>query len=105
MDEEGLFRLAAGSSKVKRLRAEIDAGQVTLSSLEGCDHHVLTAIIKTYLRELPSPLFGDELYQDWLETANLQGEDRFDGIWNLLQSEHLPRDNYRNIHYLFKVRI
>ena len=28
MEEEGLFRLAAGSSKVKRLRAEIEAGQV-----------------------------------------------------------------------------
>ena len=32
-----------------------------------------------------------------------KGEDRFDAIWNLLQSEHLPRENYRNIHYLFKV--
>ena len=29
LDEEGLFRLAAGSSKVRRLRAEIEAGQVS----------------------------------------------------------------------------
>jgi len=102
LEEEGLFRLAAGSSKVKRLRAEIEAGQATMASLEGCDHHVLTATLKTYLRELPSPLMGEELYTDWLEAANLQGEDRFDAIWNLLQSEHLPRENYKNIHYLFK---
>ncbi len=30
LDEEGLFRLTAGSSKVRRLRAEIEAGQVSL---------------------------------------------------------------------------
>ncbi len=29
LDEEGLFRLTAGSSKVRRLRAEIEAGQVS----------------------------------------------------------------------------
>jgi len=101
LEEEGLFRLAAGSSKVKRLRAEIEAGQATLTSLEHTvDHHVLTAMLKSYLRELPTPLLCEEFYTDWLETAELQGEDRLEAIWNLLQQ--LPRDNFKNVHYLFK---
>jgi len=104
LEEEGLFRLAAGSSKVKRLRADIEAGYASLSSLESSppDHHVLTAIIKSYLRELPEPLMGAELYSDWCEAGKLEGEDKFDAIWNLLQHESLPRENYRNIQYLFK---
>lgn len=102
LGEEGLFRLAAGASKVKRLRAEIEAGHASLAGLDTADHHILTAIIKSYLRELPEPLMGAHLYQDWLEAGKLEGEDRFDVIWNLLQHESLPRENYRNIQYLFK---
>ena len=71
LEEEGLFRLAAGSSKVKRLRAELEAGLSSLPSLETADHHVLTAIIKSYLRELPDPLLGADLYQDWVEAGQL----------------------------------
>ena len=71
LEEEGLFRLAAGSSKVKRLRAEMEAGLSSLSSLETADHHVLTATIKSYLRELPDPLMGAQLYQDWVEAGQL----------------------------------
>ena len=72
LEEEGLFRLAAGASKVKRLRAELEAGlTISLPSLETADHHVLTATIKSYLRELPEPLMGAELYKDWLEAGQL----------------------------------
>jgi len=102
LDEEGLFRLTAGASKVKRLRAEIEAGHAFINNIDGYDHHVFTGLIKTYLRELPSPLMGEELYNDWLEAGRLTGEDRFNAIWNLLQSDYLPRENYRNIQYLFR---
>ena len=71
LEEEGLFRLAAGSSKVKKLRAEMEAGLSSLSSLETADHHVLTATVKSYLRELPDPLMGADLYQEWLEAGQL----------------------------------
>ena len=80
---------------------------------------------------MPEPLMGGELYQDWLEAGSLvidcclyrimisscvvlieiesfsfllqEGDDKFDAVWNLLQHEHLPRENYKNIQYLFKV--
>lgn len=103
LEEEGLFRIAAGSSKVKRLRAEFEAGLASPTTMENeTNHHLLTAIIKSYLRELPEPILGSELYSEWVEASTLSGDDLFDTVWNLLQSEHLPRENYRNIHYLFK---
>ena len=90
--------------QVKRLRAEFEtAGLHPLPSLETADHHLLTATIKSYLRELPEPLFGAELYPDWLEAGRLDdNSERFDLVWNLLQHEALPRENYRNIQYLFR---
>lgn len=105
LDEEGLFRLAAGSSKVKRLKAEIETpGLPILLSLEAADHHVLTGIIKSYLRELPEPLFGGNLYNEWLEAGQCEDADeRADLIFNLLQHDNLPMDNFRNIQYLFRL--
>ena len=106
LEEEGLFRLAAGQGKVKRLRAELETpGLNPLPSLETCtDHHLLTATIKSYLRELPEPLLGAQLYPDWLEAGRTDCEEkRFDLVWNLLQHETLPRENYRNIQYLFRL--
>ena len=104
LEEEGLFRLAAGSSKVKRLRAEIETpGLPFLLSLEVADHHVLTGIIKSYLRELPEPLFGGCLYNEWLEAGQCEdASERGDLIFNLLQHDNLPKENFRNIQYLFR---
>ena len=105
IEEEGLFRLAAGSSKVKRLKAELETpGLPGLLSLEAADHHVLTAIIKSYLRELPEPLFGGSLYQDWLEAGRCEdAAERAEAVFNCLQHDNLPREHFRNIQYLFKV--
>ena len=104
LEEEGLFRHSAGNGKVRRLRAEFEtAGLYPLPSLEAADHHLLTATIKSYLRELPEPLFGADLYPDWLDAGRLDDTaERFDAVWNLLQHESLPRENYRNIQYLFR---
>jgi hypothetical protein len=32
---------------------------------------IVLASVQSYLRELPSPLFGEELYAEWLEAGNL----------------------------------
>ena len=104
LDEEGLFRLAAGSSKVKRLKAEMETpGLPFLLSLEAADHHVLTGIIKSYLRELPDPLLAGSLYNEWLEAGQCEdASERADLIFNLLQHDNLPIENFRNIQYLFR---
>jgi len=104
LEEEGLFRLAAGTSRVKRLRAELETpGLASLPSVETADHHMLTGTIKSYLRELPEPLLGAELYTDWLEAGAIDSDtDRAEAVWNLLQHDKLPREHYHNIQYLFR---
>ena len=47
----------------------------TCCSVETADHHMLTGTIKSYLRELPEPLLGAELYTDWLEAGAIDRSD------------------------------
>lgn len=68
LEEEGLFRIAGSTSKVKKLKAAFDA---TLMDLEGlltefCDVHVIANALKCYLRELPEPLLTFVLYNEWM---------------------------------------
>ena len=79
---------------------------------------MLTGTIKSYLRELPEPLLGAELYTDWLEAGAIDrcdyqsprvsvlcvfsDTDRAEAVWNLLQHDKLPREHYHNIQYLFR---
>jgi hypothetical protein len=56
LHEEGLFRIAGGSSRVKRLRSSIDSGCFSQKLIpEYQDVHVLASALKMYLRELPDP--------------------------------------------------
>ena len=139
-----VFSTLAGQLGVARDRSlgpsPINSNHQELSQVQGpkCTNFVILLGIVPYSsflafllscstsRELPEPLMGGELYQDWLEAGSLvnicqnnihireslratiswsiqEGDDKFDAVWNLLQHEHLPRENYKNIQYLFKV--
>ena len=57
MEEEGLFRIAGGASKLRRIKLSLDACCLTLpTALEYKDPHVVAGALKSYLRELPEPL-------------------------------------------------
>uniref|UniRef100_A0A6Q2YWV3 Rho-GAP domain-containing protein n=1 Tax=Esox lucius TaxID=8010 RepID=A0A6Q2YWV3_ESOLU len=67
MREEGLFRLAAAASVVKKLKSSLDRGVVNHS--EFTDPHAVAGALKSYLRELPEPLMTFDLYNDWFKAA------------------------------------
>ncbi|XP_026680988.1 rho GTPase-activating protein 92B [Diaphorina citri] len=69
MDEEGLFRVTGGASKVKRLKTCLDAHCIKFEDALEYDAHVLAGVLKLYLRELPEPLLTYALYEDWLAAA------------------------------------
>lgn len=69
MDEEGLFRVTGGASKVKRLKTCLDAHCIKFEDALEYDTHVLAGVLKLYLRELPEPLLTYSLYEKWLEAA------------------------------------
>uniref|UniRef100_A0A674CG78 SH3-domain binding protein 1 n=1 Tax=Salmo trutta TaxID=8032 RepID=A0A674CG78_SALTR len=93
MREEGLFRLAAAASVVKRLKSSLDGGVVNHS--EFTDPHAVAGALKSYLRELPEPLMTFELYNDWFQACLYMIS-----LPSNFCSSNLPSENYNNLRYL-----
>ncbi|XP_028332211.1 rho GTPase-activating protein 17a isoform X3 [Gouania willdenowi] len=100
MKEEGLFRIAAGASKLKKLKAALDC---STSQLEGfySDPHAVAGALKSYLRELPEPLMTYQLYDDWILASSVSDPDkRLQALW--VVCDKLPKSNKTNLRYLVK---
>uniref|UniRef100_G3T4Y2 SH3 domain binding protein 1 n=1 Tax=Loxodonta africana TaxID=9785 RepID=G3T4Y2_LOXAF len=99
-EEEGLFRLAAGASVLKRLKQTMASDPCSLG--EFCsDPHAVAGALKSYLRELPEPLMTFDLYDDWVRAASLkEPEARLEALQEVCS--RLPRENLSNLRYLMK---
>ncbi|XP_041818071.1 SH3 domain-binding protein 1 [Chelmon rostratus] len=98
MREEGLFRLAAAASVVKRLKTCLDQEMVDHSEFS-MDPHAVAGALKCYLRELPEPLMTFELYSDWFKAAGEKNlTEKLEQFQVLLKK--LPPENYNNLRYL-----
>ncbi|XP_053439980.1 SH3 domain-binding protein 1 isoform X2 [Nycticebus coucang] len=100
MKEEGLFRLAAGASVLKRLKQMMASNPRSLE--EFCsDPHAVAGALKSYLRELPEPLMTFDLYDDWMKAASLKEPGaRLQALQEVCS--RLPRENFSNLRYLMK---
>ncbi|XP_047597547.1 SH3 domain-binding protein 1 isoform X1 [Lutra lutra] len=100
MKEEGLFRLAAGASVLKRLKQTMASDPCRLQ--EFCsDPHAVAGALKSYLRELPEPLMTFDLYDDWMRAASLKEPGaRLEALQQVCGC--LPRENFNNLRYLLK---
>ncbi|XP_039205610.1 rho GTPase-activating protein 17 isoform X4 [Crotalus tigris] len=100
MKEEGLFRIAAGASKLKKLKAALDCSSSHLDEFYS-DPHAVAGALKSYLRELPEPLMTYALYEEWTQVANIQDQDKkLQDLWRICQK--LPKPNLANFRYLIK---
>uniref|UniRef100_A0AAY4BL70 Rho GTPase-activating protein 17 n=1 Tax=Denticeps clupeoides TaxID=299321 RepID=A0AAY4BL70_9TELE len=100
MKEEGLFRIAAGASKLKKLKAALDCSTAQLEEFYS-DPHAVAGALKSYLRELPEPLMTFQLYDEWIHASNISDVDkRLQALWTTC--EHLPKSNKANFRYLIK---
>ncbi|KAK2512935.1 hypothetical protein Q9233_015912 [Columba guinea] len=82
---EGIFRLAAGERASRELREALDSGAQV--QLESQPVHLLAAILKEFLRKIPSKLLQAELYQDWMSALhNTSRQERLAGLKELVQS-------------------
>nr|XP_046232715.1 SH3 domain-binding protein 1 [Scatophagus argus] len=100
MREEGLFRLAAAASVVKRLKTCLDQENVDHSEFS-MDPHAVAGALKCYLRELPEPLMTFELYNDWFKAAGEKDlTEKLEHFKLLLKK--LPPENYNNLRYLIQ---
>ncbi|NXK63319.1 3BP1 protein, partial [Sylvietta virens] len=100
MKEEGLFRLAAGASVLRKLKSSLASGSNALEEFYS-DPHAVAGALKSYLRELPQPLMTFELYDEWVKVASLKDMDS--RIQSLRDTcSRLPQDSYNNLRYLIK---
>ncbi|XP_068962324.1 rho GTPase-activating protein 17 isoform X1 [Petaurus breviceps papuanus] len=100
MKEEGLFRIGAGASKLKKLKAALDCSTSQLDEFYS-DPHAVAGALKSYLRELPEPLMTFHLYEEWTKVASVQDPDKkLQDLWSICQK--LPKPNLANFRYLIK---
>uniref|UniRef100_UPI0037E7BCC1 rho GTPase-activating protein 17b isoform X3 n=1 Tax=Semicossyphus pulcher TaxID=241346 RepID=UPI0037E7BCC1 len=100
MKEEGLFRIAAGASKLKKLKAALDCSTSQLEEFYS-DPHAVAGALKSYLRELPEPLMTFGLYDEWLQASNVSDSDkRLQSLW--VTCDRLPKTHKANLRYLVK---
>ncbi|XP_075973360.1 uncharacterized protein LOC142974750 [Anticarsia gemmatalis] len=102
LNEEGLFRIAGSSSKVRRMKLSLDAGLFngTLPRDYG-DMHVVASVLKCYLRELPEPLLTYRLYENFIIASRQPTEQtRLNALWEAIHL--LPDANFQNLRYLIK---
>ncbi|CAL1599029.1 unnamed protein product [Knipowitschia caucasica] len=100
MKEEGLFRIAAGASKLKKLKAALDCSTSQLEEFYS-DPHAVAGALKSYLRELPEPLMTYQLYEDWIQASSVSDPDkRLQALW--VVCDKLPKSNKSNFRYLVK---
>ncbi|NXQ25101.1 3BP1 protein, partial [Alaudala cheleensis] len=100
MKEEGLFRLTAGASVLRKLKSSLASGSNALEEFYS-DPHAVAGALKSYLRELPQPLMTFELYDKWVKVASLKDIDsRIQSLQDTCS--RLPQDSYNNLRYLIK---
>ncbi|KAK7122801.1 hypothetical protein R3I94_019797 [Phoxinus phoxinus] len=100
MKEEGLFRIAAGASKLKKLKAALDCSTSQLEEFYS-DPHAVAGALKSYLRELPEPLMTYQMYDEWIQASNVPDPDkRLQALW--VTCDQLPKNNKANLRYLIK---
>lgn len=100
MQEEGLFRIAAGASKLKKLKAALDCSTSQLEEFYS-DPHAVAGALKSYLRELPEPLMTYQLYEEWIHASNISDPDkRLQALW--VVCDMLPKAYKTNFRYLLK---
>ncbi|XP_050670979.1 rho GTPase-activating protein 44-like [Leptidea sinapis] len=102
LSEEGLFRIAGGTSKVRRMKLSLDAGLFNVPlPPDYRDMHVVSSVLKSYLRELPEPLLTYRLYENFILASRQPTEQaRLNALW---EGVHLlPDANFQNLRYLIK---
>ncbi|XP_038120961.1 unconventional myosin-IXb isoform X4 [Culex quinquefasciatus] len=86
---EGIYRKSGVSSKIKEVKAKMDRGMGGSDyemDYESYNVHVLTNVLKSFLREMPEPLLTFDRYDDFLRAADLSdGNDRVHTLLSLIK--------------------
>lgn len=100
--EEGIFRLSGSASSIRQLKDQFNTNfdlNLFESPLQP-DMHTVSGLLKTYLRELPSPILGAQQYNDLKHIADTRGESSSRSALALIFRDYLSNSaNIDDIHY------
>lgn len=83
---EGIYRKSGVSSKIKELQRKMNEPGSSEIDYESYNVHVLTNVLKTFLRDLPEPLLTFDRYDDFLRAADLSEDtDRVQTLMSLIK--------------------
>ncbi|XP_062509278.1 uncharacterized protein LOC134185494 [Corticium candelabrum] len=73
LDAEGIYRVSASQMDINRLKQAFndDPYKVNLDDSHWSDIHTASGCLKMYFRELPTPLFTYNLYDDFISAASV----------------------------------
>ncbi|KJE95981.1 hypothetical protein CAOG_06359 [Capsaspora owczarzaki ATCC 30864] len=73
LDKEGIFRLSGTASQIQALKVRFDQGEnVNLDEVH--DPHVVSGLLKLFLREMPEPLLTFALFDSFVAAQNAVNE-------------------------------
>ncbi|XP_006901470.1 PREDICTED: breakpoint cluster region protein [Elephantulus edwardii] len=100
MEEVGIYRVSGVATDIQALKAAFDVNNKDVSvMMSEMDVNAIAGTLKLYFRELPEPLFTDELYPNFAEGIALSDPVAKDScMQNLLLS--LPEPNLLTFHFL-----
>lgn len=100
IEEVGIYRLSGATSDVRRLKDAFDNNsQSALVQVAEADIHAVAGLLKMYLRDLPEPLFTDDLYIKFVEANGIKDpEEKKKKMMELFES--LPKPNRLTSIYL-----
>jgi phosphoinositide-3-kinase regulatory subunit len=77
LDAEGIYRVSASLLDINKLKQAFDDDpyKVNLDDRRWNDVHTISACLKLYFRELPTPLFTFNLYDDFISAASVSVSD------------------------------
>ncbi|KAA0719465.1 Hippocampus abundant transcript 1 protein [Triplophysa tibetana] len=95
---EGIYRKSGSACRVKELHKILEKDPQAVS-FENYPIHIITGLVKQWLRELPDPLMTYGLYSDFLYAADLpEPSERLRAIYN--QLDDLPPSNFSTLERL-----
>jgi len=101
--KEGIFRVSANTIQLQALKEKLNQGE--FCDFSQVDIHILSNVLKSFLRELPVPVITFDLYQPLLDISNLinKSEDKELHL-PLLKSilDQLPLSHYHLLFFLAK---
>ncbi|NXC44450.1 TAGAP protein, partial [Penelope pileata] len=97
---EGIFRKAANEKARKELKEDLNKGENV--DLESKTVHLLAVVLKDFLRNIPSKLLSDDLYDKWM--LALEKPSKQEKIEELKEvADKLPRPNLVLLKHLLSV--